>query len=78
VIEAVTADDVLPAWSDWTEDLPASVITGGRILRFPPMPDLPPCLSGQSCLCGQSFVVVEVKRKWDPHNMIRLSHPVIG
>ena len=47
------AAEVLHAWRDWTEGLPASVTTVGRVLRFPPMPDLRPFLS------GQSFAVVE-------------------
>lgn len=47
------ASEVLHAWRGWTEELPASVTTVGRVLRFPPMPELPPFLS------GQSFAVVE-------------------
>ena len=47
------AAEVLHAWRDWTETVPESVTTIGRVLRFPPMPDLPPFLS------GHSFAVVE-------------------
>ncbi len=45
--------DVLPAWQQWARSVPEEVTSVGRILRFPPLPDLPPHLR------GQSFVVVE-------------------
>ena len=47
------AGEVLEAWRQWLPTVPDSVTSLGRILRFPPAPDLPPFLS------GQSFVVVE-------------------
>ncbi len=47
------AADVLHAWRAWTGGLPASVTSVGRVLRFPPLPELPPFLA------GRSFVVVE-------------------
>ena len=45
--------EVLEAWRQWLPSVPDSVTSVGRILRFPPIPDLPPYLS------GQSYVVVE-------------------
>ena len=47
------AEEVLQAWAAWTAGAPDTVTSVGRVLRFPPMPELPPFLS------GQSFVVVE-------------------
>lgn len=47
------AAEVLHAWRAWTEDLPDSVTSVGRLLRFPPVPDFPEHLS------GRSFAVVE-------------------
>jgi hypothetical protein len=47
------AAEVLEAWRQWLPSVPDSVTSVGRMLRFPPLPDLPPFLS------GQSFVVVE-------------------
>jgi hypothetical protein len=47
------AREVLHAWRDWTEGLPDTVTSVGRLLRFPPLPDLPEPLR------GRSFVVVE-------------------
>jgi hypothetical protein len=47
------ASEVLQTWRRWTQDLPDSVTSVGRILRFPPLDELPPFLS------GRELVVVE-------------------
>lgn len=47
------AGEVLDAWYRWLPSVPDSVTSVGRLLRFPPLPELPPQLS------GQSYVVVE-------------------
>lgn len=47
------AEEVLMAWRDWLPSVPDGVTSVGRLLRFPPLPELPPGLR------GQSFVVVE-------------------
>lgn len=44
---------ILPAWRDWIATVPETVTSVGRILQFPPLPELPDFLR------GQSFVVVE-------------------
>ena len=54
------ADEVLQAWAAWTAELPDSVTSVGRVLRLPPMPELPPFLS------GRSFVVVEAAIRRSP------------
>jgi FAD/FMN-containing dehydrogenase len=45
--------EVLHTWHAWLPSVPEAVTSVGRVLRFPPLPDLPPHLS------GQSYVVVE-------------------
>ena len=45
--------EVLEAWRQWVPSAPDGVTSVGRVLRFPPLPDLPPLLS------GQSYVVIE-------------------
>ena len=45
--------EVLEAWRAWLPSVPESVTSVGRVLRFPPLPELPPHLS------GQSYVVIE-------------------
>jgi FAD/FMN-containing dehydrogenase len=45
--------EILNAWREWTEDTPRELTSAGRLLQFPPIPDIPEPLR------GQSFVVVE-------------------
>ena len=47
------SSEVLHAWLDWTRTVPDEVTSVGRILQFPPLPELPDFLR------GQQFVVVE-------------------
>ena len=47
------ASEVLQAWRRWTATVPEEMTSVGRLLQFPPLPDLPEHLS------GKSFVVVE-------------------
>ena len=41
------AAEVVRAWTAWTRDVPESVTTSMRVMSFPPMPELPPFLSGR-------------------------------
>ncbi len=41
------APEVVRAWAQWTREAPESVTTSLRIMSFPPMPELPPFLSGR-------------------------------
>jgi hypothetical protein len=50
---------VLHAWREWLPCVPEAVTSVGRVLHFPPLPDLPPQLS------GQSFAVVELTSQLD-------------
>ena len=47
------ADEVLKVWRTWTDDLPDEMTSVGRILQFPPIPEIPEPVR------GQSFVVVQ-------------------
>ncbi|MGH3071399.1 MAG: FAD-binding oxidoreductase [Gaiellaceae bacterium] len=47
------ADEVLKAWRAWTDELPDEMTSVGRILQFPPIPEIPEPVR------GQSFVVVQ-------------------
>ena len=40
--------EVLRAWHTWTRTAPEEVTTSFRIIHFPPLPELPPFLSGRS------------------------------
>jgi len=41
------APEVCRAWVAWTKELPDSVTTSMRVMSFPPLPELPPFLSGR-------------------------------
>ena len=40
--------EVLHAWREWTETVPDEVTSIGRILRFPPLPEVPEALRGRA------------------------------
>ncbi|NYE19415.1 FAD-binding oxidoreductase [Microbacterium immunditiarum] len=46
--DAARAAEVSHAWAAWTATAPESATTTLRVINFPPMPDLPPFLSGRS------------------------------
>ncbi len=64
------AGEVLEAWAEWTATLPDTVTSVGRVLRFPPMPELPPFLS------GRSLVVVEAVFQESPERADELLAPL--
>ena len=47
------AGEVLRRWRDWAETVPNEVTSVGRILHFPPFPDVPEPMR------GNSFVIIE-------------------
>lgn len=63
-------EEVMQAWAEWTASVPDSVTSVGRVLRFPPMPELPPFLS------GKSFVVVEAAIQESPDRADALLAPL--
>ena len=65
------AAEVLKAWRAWTEELPDELTSVGRILQFPPIPELPEPIR------GQSFVVVQaIYSGADPAEGERLVAPM--
>jgi len=48
------ASEILHAWREWTDDMPDDMTTVGRLLRLPPIPDIPEPLR------GRAFVGIEV------------------
>jgi FAD/FMN-containing dehydrogenase len=53
------AGEVLHAWRRWTRTVSNRTMSCGRLLQFPPLPELP------SPLRGQAFVVVEIAHQGD-------------
>jgi FAD/FMN-containing dehydrogenase len=64
------AAEVLNAWRDWTEHLPDEMTSVGRILQFPPIPEIPEPVR------GESFVVVEAIWLGEPAEGDRLLEPL--
>ncbi|WP_232331328.1 FAD-binding oxidoreductase [Agromyces laixinhei] len=62
--------EVFAAWSEWTGGVPTTVTSVARVLRLPPMPELPPFLS------GRSLVVVEVAMQEEPARVDELLAPL--
>jgi hypothetical protein len=52
--------EVMHAWREWTDTVPDEVTSIGRILRVPPLPELPEFLR------GRAFALVEAAYLGDP------------
>ena len=55
------ADEVLHVWRAWVEGIPERVTSAARVMHFPPMPELPEPLR------GNSYVVVEAAMLLEDH-----------
>jgi hypothetical protein len=51
------APEVLPAWAAWSETAPDAVTTSFRILRLPPLPELPDLLRGRELVVVDGAVL---------------------
>jgi hypothetical protein len=51
------ASEVLHAWRDWTESVPDEVTSVGRILQFPPLPELPDTIRGRRFAMVDAVVI---------------------
>jgi hypothetical protein len=64
------SSDVLNAWCEWTGTVPDEVTSVGRILRVPPLPDVPELLR------GRAFTVVEAACLGDARAGAELIRPL--
>ncbi|WNM24712.1 FAD-binding oxidoreductase [Demequina capsici] len=55
--DATQAPRVAHAWAEWTRTAPESATTSMRLMHFPPLPELPPFLSGRSVLVIDGVVL---------------------
>ena len=62
--------EVLHAWRQWTDTVPDEVTSVGRILRFPPIPDVPEPYR------GQAFAVIEAAYLGDAISGVELLQPL--
>ena len=56
------APEVLRTWASWTREAPDSVTTSLRIMSFPPLPELPPFLSGRQLVVVDGAVLEDDDR----------------
>ena len=64
------SSEVLHAWLDWTATVPEDVTSVGRILQFPPLPDLPEHIR------GRNFAMVDAVILADEHRGAELLRPL--
>ncbi len=64
------AADIAHAWREWISDLPDSVTSLARVLRYPPIPEIPDPLR------GRSFVAVETAIQADAATAAALLQPL--
>ena len=56
------APEVTRAWLAWTKEVPESVTTSLRVMSFPPLPELPPFLSGRRIVVVDGALLEEDAR----------------
>jgi hypothetical protein len=64
------ASEVLHAWREWTQTVPEEVTSVGRLLRVPPLPDIPEVVR------GRELVVVEATILGDPDAAAAIVDPL--
>jgi FAD/FMN-containing dehydrogenase len=64
------APDVVPTWATWCETAPEEITTSLRVMRFPPIPELPDFLR------GRSLVVVDGAALLDDEDAARVLAPL--
>jgi FAD/FMN-containing dehydrogenase len=66
------AAEILNAWRDWTQAVPDECTSVGRLLRLPPLPELPDHLR------GHSFALVELAILGDEGDSLGRRAPAMG
>lgn len=62
VFDISRAAEVLPRWAAWSVEAPEQVTTSFRVLHLPPLPELPPFLSGRSVVVIDGAVLASDDR----------------
>jgi FAD/FMN-containing dehydrogenase len=53
------ASEILHAWAEWTVSLPEEVTSHGRLIQFPPIPDVPEHLRGRAFVAVHAAFVAD-------------------
>ena len=67
---AERAAEVLNAWRAWIEDTPEDITSAGRVMHFPPIPEVPEHLR------GRSFALVEAAYTGSEEDGVELLRPL--
>jgi len=59
------APEVVRAWAAWTREAPTSATTSLRLMSFPPLPELPPFLSGRQIVVVDGAILEADERAGD-------------
>jgi hypothetical protein len=62
IFDISRAEEVLSRWAAWAVDAPEQVTTAFRVLHLPPLPELPPFLSGRSVVVIDGAVLASDDR----------------
>jgi FAD binding domain len=65
------AEEVLRAWRDWTAGVPEEMTSVGRLMNFPPIPDVPEPVR------GKAFAILELIFIGDEANGKELAAPLV-
>ena len=69
------APEVTRTWLEWTRELPESVSTTLRLMSFPPLPELPPFLSGRSIVVVDGALLEDDDRAAELLGVLRALDP---
>jgi hypothetical protein len=72
---ATEAAAVARAWRDWCASAPEEVTTSLRVMSFPPLPELPPFLSGRDLVIVDGAVLADAQRAEDVLAPLRALQP---
>jgi FAD/FMN-containing dehydrogenase len=62
IFDATRTREVLTRWAAWSVDAPDEVTTSFRVMHLPPLPELPPFLSGRSVVIIDGAVLADDER----------------
>lgn len=69
------APEVVRAWVEWTRTAPDSATTSLRVMSFPPLPELPPFLSGRDLVVVDGAILEDDERAAEVLSPLRALAP---
>jgi len=69
------ADEVVHAWADWSATAPEEITTSLRVMRFPPIPELPEFLRGRRLVIVDGAALLDDDRAAEHLAVLRALEP---